>query len=78
MITTAPDPPTNLSVDVTSEKVAQVSWSPPALGNHTGYKLKVSDRLVCGSISKSTSSHDFLAFDSTLVFHSFDFKFLRC
>ena len=41
-ITTAPDPPTNLSVNVKTGKVAQVSWNPPLLGNFHSYKIKVS------------------------------------
>ncbi|XP_034247190.1 tyrosine-protein phosphatase 10D isoform X1 [Thrips palmi] len=40
-ITTAPDPPTNLSVNVRSGKVAQVSWSPPVIGQYTNFKIKV-------------------------------------
>ncbi|KAL0279954.1 UNVERIFIED_CONTAM: hypothetical protein PYX00_001395 [Menopon gallinae] len=40
-ITTEPDPPTNLSVNVKNGKVAQVSWNPPAVGHYTSYKLKV-------------------------------------
>lgn len=40
-ITTAPDPPSNLSVNVHSGKSAQVSWSPPPLGHYSSFKLKV-------------------------------------
>uniref|UniRef100_A0A8D8Q8Q7 protein-tyrosine-phosphatase n=1 Tax=Cacopsylla melanoneura TaxID=428564 RepID=A0A8D8Q8Q7_9HEMI len=40
-ITTPPDPPTNLSVNVRSGKTAQVSWSPPTSGKWSGFKLKV-------------------------------------
>ncbi|XP_050434871.1 tyrosine-protein phosphatase 10D-like isoform X2 [Adelges cooleyi] len=40
-ITTAPDPPTNLTVQVKGGKVAHVSWSPPASGNYDSFKLKV-------------------------------------
>ncbi|XP_063234595.1 tyrosine-protein phosphatase 10D isoform X2 [Bacillus rossius redtenbacheri] len=40
-ITTAPDPPSNLSVTVRSGKTAQVSWSPPALGSYSNFSLKV-------------------------------------
>ncbi|XP_075214257.1 protein tyrosine phosphatase 10D isoform X3 [Lycorma delicatula] len=40
-IITDPDPPSNLSVSVRSGKVAHVSWSPPALGHYTGFKMKV-------------------------------------
>lgn len=40
-ITTPPDPPTNLSVNVRSGKSAQVSWSPPTNGKYSGFKLKV-------------------------------------
>ncbi|XP_069691312.1 tyrosine-protein phosphatase 10D isoform X2 [Periplaneta americana] len=40
-ITTAPDPPSNLSVNVDKAKTAQISWSPPLLGHSTSFKLKV-------------------------------------
>ncbi|KAG8237365.1 hypothetical protein J437_LFUL017488 [Ladona fulva] len=40
-IITTPDPPSNLSVHVESEKVARVTWSPPALGGYSSYRLKV-------------------------------------
>jgi hypothetical protein len=37
----APDPPSNLSVNVRNGKIAQVSWSPPLLGHYSSFKLKV-------------------------------------
>nr|CAD7463822.1 unnamed protein product [Timema tahoe] len=40
-ITTAPDPPSNLSVNVRSGKVAHVSWSPPVQGHFASFKLKM-------------------------------------
>ncbi|XP_053697410.1 tyrosine-protein phosphatase 10D isoform X2 [Sabethes cyaneus] len=40
-ITTAPDPPSNLSVAVRSGKSAIISWSPPSLGNYSAFKLKI-------------------------------------
>jgi cadherin 5 type 2 (VE-cadherin) len=40
-ITTAPDPPSNLSIAVQSGKVADVAWHPPAAGGFSGFKLKV-------------------------------------
>ncbi|CAG0882993.1 unnamed protein product [Cyprideis torosa] len=40
-ITTAPDPPRNLSVNVRSGRAVQVAWSPPLLGNFSAFKLKV-------------------------------------
>lgn len=40
-ITTAPDPPTNLEIDVQSGEKAVVSWEPPLVGRHSGFKLKV-------------------------------------
>jgi receptor-type tyrosine-protein phosphatase beta len=43
-ITTAPDPPSNLSVAVRSGKNAIISWSPPTQGNFTSFKLKVRER----------------------------------
>ncbi|XP_038120480.1 tyrosine-protein phosphatase 10D isoform X6 [Culex quinquefasciatus] len=48
-ITTAPDPPSNMSVAVRSGKSATVSWSPPSQGNFSAFKLKilgVSDNFV--------------------------------
>jgi len=39
--TTAPDPPTNLEIDVQSGEKAVVSWEPPLIGRHSGFKLKV-------------------------------------
>jgi len=39
-ITTAPDPPTNLDVNVESGKKAVVSWEPPTVGKHSDFKLK--------------------------------------
>ncbi|XP_037938051.1 tyrosine-protein phosphatase 10D isoform X1 [Teleopsis dalmanni] len=40
-ITTAPDPPSNLSVQVRSGKNAIISWSPPIQGNYSSFKIKV-------------------------------------
>jgi len=40
-ITTAPDPPSNLNIDVQSGKIAVVRWDPPTIGSHSGFKLKV-------------------------------------
>ena len=40
-ITTAPDPPSNLSIDVVSGKLANLQWNPPAMGGFSGFKLKV-------------------------------------
>merc|ERR1712106_117852 len=40
-ITTAPDPPTNLEIDVQSGEKAVVSWELPFIGRHSGFKLKV-------------------------------------
>uniref|UniRef100_A0A0K8UW28 protein-tyrosine-phosphatase n=1 Tax=Bactrocera latifrons TaxID=174628 RepID=A0A0K8UW28_BACLA len=40
-ITTAPDPPSNLSVQVRSGKNAIISWSPPTQGNYTSFRIKV-------------------------------------
>lgn len=37
----APDPPSNLSVAVRTGKNAVISWSPPAQGNYSAFKLKV-------------------------------------
>ncbi|KAF6198980.1 hypothetical protein GE061_007003 [Apolygus lucorum] len=40
-ITTAPDPPSNLTVKVRNGKSATVSFSPPALGSWSSFKMKV-------------------------------------
>ncbi|XP_046394393.1 tyrosine-protein phosphatase 10D isoform X1 [Ischnura elegans] len=40
-IITTPDPPSNLSVFVESGKTAQVTWSAPAQGGYSSYRLKV-------------------------------------
>ncbi|XP_059616511.1 tyrosine-protein phosphatase 10D isoform X1 [Phlebotomus argentipes] len=40
-ITTAPEPPSNLSVSVRSGKTVLISWSPPTQGNFTSFKLRV-------------------------------------
>ncbi|XP_052855612.1 tyrosine-protein phosphatase 10D isoform X1 [Drosophila gunungcola] len=40
-ITTAPDPPSNLSVQVRSGKNAIILWSPPTQGSYTAFKIKV-------------------------------------
>ncbi len=40
-ITTAPDPPSDLAIDVRSGKVASIRWNPPSTGGYSGFKLKV-------------------------------------
>ncbi|XP_063992536.1 tyrosine-protein phosphatase 10D isoform X4 [Diachasmimorpha longicaudata] len=40
-ITTAPDPPSNLTVSVRNGKTAIVYWSPPTQGNYSGFRLRV-------------------------------------
>jgi len=40
-ITTAPDPPSNLNIDVQNGKIVVVRWDPPTVGSHSGFKLKV-------------------------------------
>uniref|UniRef100_A0A0K2UFV7 protein-tyrosine-phosphatase n=2 Tax=Lepeophtheirus salmonis TaxID=72036 RepID=A0A0K2UFV7_LEPSM len=40
-ITTVPDPPSNLSINVVSGKIALIDWDPPVIGGHSGFKLKV-------------------------------------
>ncbi|CAH0385398.1 unnamed protein product [Bemisia tabaci] len=53
-VTTAPDPPSNLSVNVKGGKSAQISWSPPALGHYSGFKLKVSSLSEASPLRVST------------------------
>ncbi|XP_044018714.1 tyrosine-protein phosphatase 10D isoform X2 [Aphidius gifuensis] len=40
-ITTAPDPPSNLTVSVHNGKTALVYWSPPNQGNYSGFRLRI-------------------------------------
>ena len=40
-ITTAPDPPSNLSIDVSDGKNALLRWQRPDHGGYSGFKLKV-------------------------------------
>ncbi|XP_012279884.1 tyrosine-protein phosphatase 10D isoform X2 [Orussus abietinus] len=40
-ISTAPDPPSNLTVLVVNGKTAKVFWSPPSQGNYSGFRLRV-------------------------------------
>jgi receptor-type tyrosine-protein phosphatase beta len=40
-ITTAPDPPSNLSIDISTGKIAFLQWRPPTSGGYSGFKLKV-------------------------------------
>ena len=57
----APDPPSNLSVQVRSGKNAIISWSPPTQGNFTAFKIKVL------GLSEASSSYNrtFLVNDNT-------------
>ena len=41
IIFSAPDPPTNLTVNVIGGKVAEATWAPPKNGGYTGFKLSV-------------------------------------
>lgn len=49
-ITTAPDPPSNLTISVRNGNTAIVYWSPPAQGNYSGFRLRVQ------SFSESTGN----------------------
>merc|ERR1719412_2740794 len=40
-ITTAPDPPREMNISVQTGEKAVVSWEPPLVGQHSGFKLKV-------------------------------------
>ncbi|XP_030379316.1 tyrosine-protein phosphatase 10D [Scaptodrosophila lebanonensis] len=40
-ITTAPDPPANLSVQLRSSKSAFITWKPPTTGRYSSFKIKV-------------------------------------
>jgi len=60
-ITTAPDPPTSLTIDVKSGTQALVSWRPPGLGRHSGFKLKIiplsePDKSVTNLVVRETNS----------------------
>lgn len=55
----APEPPANLSVIARSGKAAVISWSPPAKGNFSSFKLRVSFanfRIFCFSFSLQFNS----------------------
>lgn len=41
VIATEPDPPTNLSIDVQTGKIVQLTWDPPLIGGYTGYKIAI-------------------------------------
>ena len=57
-ITTTPDPPTKLSIDVQSRKVAVVRWDPPKYGGFSGYKLKVIPLTEPSKGIKNTQTRD--------------------
>ncbi|XP_017061730.1 tyrosine-protein phosphatase 10D isoform X2 [Drosophila ficusphila] len=40
-ITTAPDPPANLSVQLRSSKSAFITWRPPGTGRYSGFRIRV-------------------------------------
>ncbi|XP_041563827.1 tyrosine-protein phosphatase 10D isoform X3 [Drosophila elegans] len=40
-ITTAPDPPANLSVQLRSSKSAFITWRPPLTGRYSGFRIRV-------------------------------------
>ncbi|ALC49140.1 Ptp4E [Drosophila busckii] len=40
-ITTAPDPPDNLNVQLRSSKSANITWRPPGQGNYSGFKIRI-------------------------------------
>ncbi|KMZ08219.1 tyrosine-protein phosphatase 10D isoform X2 [Drosophila simulans] len=40
-ITTAPDPPANLSVQLRSSKSAFITWRPPGSGRYSGFRIRV-------------------------------------
>ncbi|XP_044737307.1 tyrosine-protein phosphatase 10D-like isoform X2 [Chrysoperla carnea] len=63
-ITTAPDPPANLSVSVRGGKTAIVSWDPPAQGGHSSYRMK----LVPLSHSDKTKPQQFQIEESELPY----------
>lgn len=63
-ITTAPDPPTNLTVMVEDGVVATATWTPPAAGNYSKFKLKLQNfdstgRKVTNIVLSDTSYYTF-------------------
>ncbi len=59
-LTTAPDPPTNLSITVKDGDMATVNWDPPPIGQHTAYRLKLislseAGKTVLNIVFKDTS-----------------------
>lgn len=64
--TTVPDPPSNLSVAVRNGKQAVISWSPPAHGSYSSFKLKISPlntAVISGSASLDPKSQTFTVDD---------------
>ncbi|XP_029043043.1 tyrosine-protein phosphatase 10D isoform X3 [Osmia bicornis bicornis] len=57
-ITTAPDPPSNLTVSVRNGKNAIVYWAPPAQGNYSGFRLRVQSFSDTGNPKTSVISAD--------------------
>nr|XP_031828651.1 tyrosine-protein phosphatase 10D isoform X5 [Nomia melanderi] len=57
-ITTAPDPPSNLTVAVWNGKTAVVYWSPPAQGNYSGFRLRVQSFSDTGNTKTSVIPAD--------------------
>ena len=57
-INTTPDPPTNLNIDVQSSKVAYLRWSPPRVGSHSGFNVKVIPLSEPGKAIKNIQTRD--------------------
>ena len=61
-LTTAPDPPTNLSITMDYwDMAATVNWDPPPIGQHTAFRLKLNSlsetgKTVWNIVIKDTSS----------------------
>ena len=59
-IKTAPDPPSNLSIDVKSGKVAFIAWDPPATGGYSGFKLKVRYPFKISVLNEILDTHNLM------------------
>ncbi|XP_049533500.1 tyrosine-protein phosphatase 10D isoform X1 [Anopheles darlingi] len=57
-ITTAPDPPANLTVIPRSGKNVIINWSPPAQGNYSSFKLKIVGLTDSFSTNYTTTNED--------------------
>jgi len=49
----APDPPSNLSINVRNGKTVQLNWDPPQMGGYTKFKLRLIPLSDLGSLGQT-------------------------